>query len=503
METDGQALKTPDAPARAWGRPVALAPYLGALLAAAGCLTIAIYLFHAMLGTLLLAAWGALGLLVWANGRPQVLLALLVLVAPFNYGRRLGPASIKLSELIAFAMLGLILLRLAAGDGGVWGRLRRALPVAAALGLLALMTAATASPHPHVFNIRYEIESYVVCLYALLFFQRAHWRLLLAAFVAAAALETIAALGLYFGLGLTGTSFFDVDSDIRLIRYTTADLESFAGGKFRISGTLGHKNMLAAFYVLVLPLITIEMLRRFRPAWLLVVLPSLVVLAMSDSMTGWGAVIVMVVLALIHLRRFDYLAAMVLLVLPLAGLALLQFGDTIFYRVEQLFGGQEGWGTVSSRGQIFHVSMRLLDEHTWLGIGRNNFAEYGDTYYGHAHNLFLMKMIEMGLPAGLIFAFVVVALMAFTWRPILFDVRRLSAQRQYYHVLALWLGCLGFMAMNFLDYNYAHFGLGPLFMANLGILVAVAYDFEGRETIPRTTGLEHAQEPIHREPGDH
>ena len=113
-----------------------------------------------------------------------------------------------------------------------------------------------------------------------------------------------------------------------------------------------------------------------------------------------------------------------------------------------------------------------------MGIGRNNFPFYGETYYGHAHNLFLMKMIEMGIPAGLIFGCFLMGAMFRTGKPILFEAKRLGSQGQYYRTTALWLGCLGFLAMNFFDYNYAHFGLGPLFMTILGILLAVAYDFE-------------------------
>ncbi|HOR26676.1 MAG TPA: O-antigen ligase family protein [Candidatus Sumerlaeota bacterium] len=466
---------------------------LGLALVAAGGLTVFLFLWLPFLGAPLAAAWAGLALLLLANRYPQALLIGLVAVAPFNYGKPFAGASIKLSELIALAMLALILLRLAAGEVERWARLRRAWAPVAAMGVLAVLAFATAAPHPNVFNARYELWNYIACAYAILFFRPRHWPQLVGAFVALAGVEAAAALVLYFGFGVTGTSFFSDEAAVRLIRYTAEDIESFAGGMFRLSGTMGHKNLLAAFYVLILPVVVIQMFRRYRPYWLLAIIPGLVVVGLSDSMTGWGAILLIVVLGLLHLRRFDYLALATLLILPLAGAAVYRFGDTIFYRIEQLLSGEEGWGTVSSRFEILEVTLRLLGDYTWSGIGRNNFTAYGETYYGHGHNLYLMKMVEMGVPAGLAFILFILAAIGRAWRPILFEARRLGRQQQYYRALGLWLGCVGFLAMNLFDYNYAHFSLGPLFMMNIGVLLAVAYDFDGERHVGgRDCALSHA-----------
>jgi O-antigen ligase len=201
-------------------------------------------------------------------------------------------------------------------------------------------------------------------------------------------------------------------------------------------------------------------------------------LGLTDSMSGWVAMLAVIGLMLVCLRRFDYLAVMVLLVLPLGAVGLVKFGEPIFYRIEQLFSGQAGWGTVSSRMTIYQISLRLIGDHPWMGIGRGNFQLYGETYYSHAHNLFLMKMIEMGIPAGLAFAGLLIGIVGRVWWSILTQVRRLSEQGQYYNLLGLGLGCLGFVAMNLLDYNYIHFSLGPMFMTMLGIALAVAMERE-------------------------
>lgn len=431
-----------------------------------------------IIGRLLLVALVGAGFMVWSLQKPLLPLIGLLVVAPFNYGFMVGGASIKLSELVAVAMAGLILMRLVSGDEGVYARLRRAGAPLVALTLLGVMAVTTALPHPNVFNVRYEIENYLVFAYVILLFRRSWWKPLLITLLAMVAVESVIALTLKFGFGLTGTSFFGVGGGVSLVHLQAEDLESLAGGKFRLSGTFGHKNMLAGFYILTLPVIGLEMLHRGRLLWLAVLLPALATLALTDSMTGWTAMVVVVVLALIHLRRFDYLALLVLLVLPLAAVGLYKFGDSIFSRIDQLFSSQEGWGTVSSRVEILNISRNLLHQYPWMGIGRNNFLEYGKTYYTHAHNLYLMKMIEMGIPAGIAFSMAILAMMARAWWTILRQARRLAAEQQYYRTLGLWLGCLGFLSMNCFDYNYAHFSLGPIFMAMLGILMAVAMGLE-------------------------
>lgn len=481
METRETLLKSPEIHAPL-GEPVGAFRLgraglgLGLLL---GCLgLVASYIHGYLIGKLLVVAVISSALLVGAYQVPALLLAAILVVAPFNYGSMLGGATVKLSELVVVAMGAVTMLRMAAGDEQVFIRFRRAALPIAALTVLAVLAVVTASAHPNFFNVRYEVENYLVCIYAILFFRRAWWPRLLILVLATLALESVATLGLRFVFGLSGVSFFNTGGGMDAIQFSAEDLENFAGGQFRLSGTFGHKNMLAAFFVLALPLVSLEALHRKRPAWLFVIVPALATLALTDSMTGWTAIILAVVLALIHLRRFDYLALLMLMVLPVAGFGLYKFGDSVFSRIDQLLAGQEGWNTVSSRQQIFEISKRLLGEYPWTGIGRNNFLAYGQTYYAHGHNLFLMKAIEMGIPAGFVFALVIVAIMGRTWKTILCETRRLATQQQYYRTLGLWLGCLGFLSMNLFDYNYAHFSLGPLFMGMLGILLSVAMDLE-------------------------
>jgi hypothetical protein len=510
--------------------PAALPAWWGAAIAAAALLVVLAWLYSSLYGVLLLAGpVGGLAMLA-AFRRPMLPVAAYWIVAPFNYGWFVAGGTLKIGEAIVGLMLVTILLRLAAecratGAGPLWQRVRRGAPVLLALALLSVMAIATAAPHPNAFNVRYEIQNYIAMAYALLFFERRHWPLLVALFAAMLAVESAVALAVKYGFGLTGLSFAGVGGGVERVWLTADDLESLAGGLFRLSGTFGHKNLLAAYHVLLLPLAALELLRPARrspgeggptvssprlrvsevqttsaspkseipnpksvsipysafriPHFITasaVILPALVTLALTDSMTGWGATAVIVVLALIHLRRFDYLAVFCLLLAPVAAAALWHFGDSIFFRVEQLLGGGEaGYGTVSSRMEMLTISERLIAEHPWLGIGRNNFAAYGETYYIHAHNLFLMKLIETGVPAGLMFAALIAGVLARAWMTLLADAPRLAREGQYYRCLGLWLGCLGFTAMNMLDYSYANFSLGPLYMFMLGALPAVAW----------------------------
>lgn len=451
--------------------------WLGPLLLAAAAGVAGVFAYGTFEGKLLAMAIGAGALTLAAFHFPLLLALLLVAIGPFNYAATVGSASIKLSEGLTALMLAIIFLRIAAADPRVLPRVRRAGLPLAALTLLGLLAVITAVPQPNVYNVRYELDAFVVFAYALLFFRRAWWPWLLGAILLALTLESIAALTLKFGYGLSGTNLFNVGG-IELIQFSAEDLANLAGGSFRLSGTMGHKNLLAAFYVLLLPVVALEILHRGKLIWTAVLLPALVTLALTDSMTGWGATLLIVVLTLLYLRRFDYLALLTLAVLPLAAVGLYRFGGSILFRVGQIFGTGEGWGTVSSRFEIWNISMRLIREHPWMGIGRNNFLLYGKTFYGHAHNLFVMKTIEMGIPAGVAFAGFIVALMARTWRAIAHEAPRLGAEHQYYRTLGLWLGCLGFLSMNLFDFSYSHFSLGPLFLMLLGILLAIAQRLE-------------------------
>jgi hypothetical protein len=462
--------------------PLAVAPGgWGLGVAAAGFLVVALYLFSPRLGLLLIAGLAGVVAVLAAFRWPMALAVVYWPTALFNYGRIVGPGVFKIGEVVIGLMVVTALLRLAAGDAELRYRVRRGGHVLAALALLAIMAVATAFPHPNVYNVRYEVQNAIAMAFGLLFFQRRHWPLLIGLFCATMLVESLAALFIKYGMDLTGLNYATPGGGIERVWLTSDDLESLAGGLFRLSGTFGHKNLLAAFFVLLLPLASLELLRRpggLLPA-ALVLGPALMTLGLTDSMTGWGTTVLLIVVALGHLRRFDYLAVFSLMLLPVAALALIKFGGSIFFRVEQLFGGTEaGFGTVSSRLEIFNVSQRLIAEHPWFGIGRNNFADYGETYYTHAHNMFLMKTIETGVAGGLMFAIFIVGVLAHGWKTLLTDAPRLGRQGQYYRYLGVWLGCLGFTAMNMLDYSYANFSLGPMYMLMLGILLAMAWDDE-------------------------
>ncbi len=452
----------------------------GPLMAAAALAAVAGWLFEPRLGLLMAGGWTALALALAGWLRPMSLVWLLLAAAMFNYGVAIGGAMVvKPTEVIQLAMLAVIMTRLAAGDREVAVRLRRAAPLVVALAMLAVITMATSAPHPSFFNTRYEILGYIALLYALLFFRLEHWRPLLVLSMAAVAIQGTVALAMRFILGISGVDL-QLEGGGMVPFFLTADiLDELSGGRFRLAGTFSHKNMLAAFFVLLLPVVGVHLFRRGGRLGFLALLPALAALALTDSMTGWGALMLVVALMLLFLRRFDYLAVMLLLILPLAAVGLLRFGESIFFRVEQLFGTQSGWGTVSSRVELLQISLRLIGEHPWGGIGRGNFALFGQTWYPHAHNLFLMKLIELGVPGGLAFTGTILAVVGRVWWAILREPARLAAQGQYFHLLGAALGLTGFLGMNLFDYNYNHFSLGPLFMALMGLALAAAMNLPG------------------------
>ncbi|MCE5231497.1 O-antigen ligase family protein [bacterium] len=456
-----------------------LVTLLGATLMSAAVLTVAGWMFYPLIGMLMLGAWMGLALIIAAWQRPMIMLWPLWAAGLYNYGVAAGGAIIKPTELIQIAMIGFIVMRITAGDRDAIARLARAGWLVLALGLIGVIAVASAAPHPNFFNVRYEVFNYGTLVYALLFFRARDWKMLLSLFVIAVAAEAWLTLVLRFFFNINGLEFLGERGGVFVRYMNDPTLELMAGGRNRLSGTMTHKNMLAAFFVLLLPLISVEMLRHKRFSWLAAVIPALAALALSDSMTGWVAMVIVIALLLVFLRRFDYLAIMSLFILPALAVGIWKFGEPIFYRTQQLFGSTEGYGTVSSRFEILNISLRLIEDYPWLGIGRNNFLLYGQTYYTHAHNLFLMKIIEMGIPGGLMFIGVFLSIYGRIWWAMLRETARLSAQGQYYHVLGLTLGLTGILAMNMLDYNYIHFSLGPMITVLMGVALAVSMDLPG------------------------
>jgi O-antigen ligase len=463
---------------------------------------VTIYLVSPLLGSLAAAALIGAGALLISYQQPFLLIAALLLVAPFNYGHQVGPAMLKLSELVCFVMLGLNIWRLAVLHSNQLARLRLLAFPFTVLTLLGLMVLLTAAPHEHFFNARYEIENFIAFAFGALFFSRRHWPAFVRLALATLTLAALAALIMRFVFHISAISFFSEVEPLAAIGSGAQDVDIYAGGRFRLAGTFGHKNILAAFLVLLLPLLGMELFRKFRPTLLVALLPALAALALTDSMTGWGAALLILAVMLFFLRRFDYLALLLMLLVPIGAVALYKFGESVFYRIHQLLSTSQGWTTVSSRGEIYAIAARLIKQHPLLGIGRNNFLVEGHTYYTHAHNLYLMKIVEMGLPAGIVFTLFIGMVLGTVGYVIVRQAPRLSAQHQYYRLLGLWLGCVGVFAMNLFDYSYSNFALGPVLMLCLGITLAVALDLESLEN-PRpaatgghTSATSDAHEPL-------
>ncbi|MEN6626975.1 MAG: O-antigen ligase family protein [Candidatus Sumerlaeia bacterium] len=435
--------------------------------------TVAAWFWSADAGRALGFAWVGVALIAASWRRPVVMFWALWAAALFNYGVAVRGAIVKPTELVQLAMAAMILMRLVAGDRDALGRLIRARWLVAALALLGAAAIVTAARHPNFFNVRYEILNDATILFGVLFFRARDWPSLVALFGVAIGAEAVAALVLRFGFGVTGLDFLGGQGGVLARTMTSADISELAGGRFRLAGTMSHKNMLAAFFALMLPLVGVELLRKKNPAWLIVLLPALAAFALTDSMAGVIALLIAGALLVLFVRRFDDFAVLMLIILPVLAIAVYRYGEPVFYRAQQLLDSTKaGWGSVSARFEILGISQRLIADHPWLGIGRGNFQLYGHTYYTHAHNLFLMKIIEMGIPAGAAFIAVMLAMLCLIWRALARDARRLAEQGQYYYLLGAALGLTAVLAMNMLDYNWPHFSLGPMFAGILGVVMA-------------------------------
>jgi O-antigen ligase len=184
-------------------------------------------------------------------------------------------------------------------------------------------------------------------------------------------------------------------------------------GRLQIGGTFGHKNILAGYLVLAVPVLLAGcsgFVRARGPR--LVALAALAAagatLALTDALFGIVAAAFAAILLGLGLARarerslgarrvLGGLAAACVVVAAL-GAGLLATG-----RLGAL-GAQRDGGSLAARAYLWDEGRRLVAERPWGGIGRSDFADHVDGGFPHAHNLYLMKFVESGVAGGVLFA---------------------------------------------------------------------------------------------------
>lgn len=197
----------------------------------------------------------------------------------------------------------------------------------------------------------------------------------------------------------------------------------------RVGGTLGHPNGLALFLVMLLPIV-VALALSGRSRWLaffasLALIVGFVALVLTFSRAGWICVATTIPLVafLAAWRRWGFLRATgaLLCFCFVVTLILLPFTGLISQR---LF--EEDYGRAWSRVPLMQVAWNVIRSNPLLGVGLNNYIMAMDKYdntlehitldvKNPVHNMFLLIAGEMGIPALLIFLWLIVVLLRHGW----------------------------------------------------------------------------------------
>jgi len=148
---------------------------------------------------------------------------------------------------------------------------------------------------------------------------------------------------------------------------------------------------------------------------------------------------------------------------------------------------------LSIRLEMWHVALRMIRTHPWVGVGPNNIEEAYDLYlppgktpevgyHSHFHNDYLQFGAERGLPCLAAWLWLMAALGWYTWKL----RRRLSTQRWIADAsLAAWLA---FLAEGCFEFN---FGTSPVLMV---FLFVTSTPFIAARVVPSGKGSENTDD---------
>ena len=146
------------------------------------------------------------------------------------------------------------------------------------------------------------------------------------------------------------------------------------------------------------------------------------------------------------------------------------------------FSSAEGFSSVSERHQFWGVATNLALQRPLFGWGPYTFRflqprtqEHVLATSDHAHNVFLKLAMERGIPAAILFAFIVGAVLFWHGRRLfMIDGSIVSYENPLMNGIApnLFIAILGVLAHNLIDYNLQFIGIVLPFWMILGMLAS-------------------------------
>lgn len=237
----------------------------------------------------------------------------------------------------------------------------------------------------------------------------------------------------------------------------------------RIFATLVYPNALATLILLVLPALTVLSWRMqvgessiFRGVATGVLLyAGLACLFWSGSKSGWLIALIVIAVAILHLKfssRLKWLFVSTLLVIGLTGFTV---------RFSHYF--QQGATSVGARLDYWRAAVQIIQQKPLFGTGPGTFSiPYGQLKAPEAemarlvHNDYLEQGSDSGIPGFVLYLGFVCSIMVLLYRRIMsnFDAA----------VFAIWLGILGFLLHGCVEFGLYIPAISWTAFAMMGIL---------------------------------
>ncbi len=302
-------------------------------------------------------------------------------------------------------------------------------------------------------------ESWLIFLY---FANQLRNRRLLMAVVTAillsGALQSLLGLGQYLSGGTLGLGFFGEAKTFMEMR----------AGDFlvsRVSGTFGHPNNLAGYLSMILQLnlalLFAPLRRRLKVGLFILLVLMAVALVLSLSRGGWLAFVLggLATIFLCLYRRSRNKALSLILALILAITFLMATVVLVEPLKRRLL--EEDYGAARTRLPLTLVALNVIRHRPWLGVGLTNYVAAAPSYDitreaitfefpRPVHNEFLLIGAELGLPALVLFLFILVVL----WRQLFRASQSPEKTPLPYVALGLFGAFVAWMGFRLTDYHY-------------------------------------------------
>lgn len=232
-------------------------------------------------------------------------------------------------------------------------------------------------------------------------------------------------------------------------------------------GTFSHPNMLAGYFVIVMLLVTYFLRKEQKISQLLIFLSFIfgtIGLALTLSRTAiaaWVLIGLVTIFTAFH-KKIDTVILLFTLLVGTTFLLTAIFFPPIISRLLSVSFGE----SLAERSRLAHVAFAMILNHTFLGVGPNNFISSLPLFSKNefvlqpVHNIYLLIASELGIPGLLLF----LGSLWFLTRKVYRTWKRSSEERKE-AITPLLLAFLAILFSGFFDHYFVTLPQGQLLFA--------------------------------------